>query len=62
MGTETIEVRADVYDRLQARKRDDESDTDLLERLLNESFPGRSAGVGIQSPEEVNELQNWPRP
>lgn len=33
MGTRTIRVREEVYEQLKARKRPDESFSDLLERL-----------------------------
>ncbi|PSQ07841.1 hypothetical protein BRC97_02580 [Halobacteriales archaeon QS_6_71_20] len=36
MGTRTIGLRDDVYERLKARKREDESFTDLVNRLLDE--------------------------
>jgi predicted CopG family antitoxin len=36
MTTKTIHVSEEVYDRLKPRKRDDESFTDLLERLAEE--------------------------
>ncbi|NUE02312.1 hypothetical protein HUB97_07390 [Halorubraceae archaeon YAN] len=36
-GTKTIGVKEDVYDRLKARKRDGESFTDLVDRLLDEA-------------------------
>ena len=35
MGTKTIRVREDVYERLAARKRPDESFSELLERLTD---------------------------
>lgn len=35
MGTKTIRVREDVYERLKARKRPDESFSDLLDRLTD---------------------------
>lgn len=35
MGTRTIRVREDVYERLKARKRPDESFSDLLDRLTD---------------------------
>lgn len=35
MATKTIRVREDVYERLKARKRDDESFSDLLDRLTD---------------------------
>jgi predicted CopG family antitoxin len=37
MGTKTIGVRDDVYERLKARKRDDESFTELVDRILDET-------------------------
>jgi predicted CopG family antitoxin len=36
MGTKTIGLRDDAYERLKARKREDESFTDLVNRLLDE--------------------------
>lgn len=35
MGTRTIRVREDVYERLKARKRPEESFSDLLDRLTD---------------------------
>lgn len=35
MGTTTIRVREEVYERLKARKRPDESFSDLLDRLTD---------------------------
>lgn len=35
MGTKTIRVRDDVYERLKARKRPDESFSELLDRLTD---------------------------
>lgn len=35
MGTKTIRVRDDVYEKLEARKREGESFSDLLERLTD---------------------------
>lgn len=35
MGTRTIRVREEVYERLKARKHDDESFSDLLDRLTD---------------------------
>lgn len=34
MGTKTIDIREEVYERLKAQKRDEESFTDTIERLL----------------------------
>lgn len=36
MGSKTISVREDVYEKLKARKREEESFSDLLERLADE--------------------------
>ena len=36
MGTKTIRITEEVYERLKARKRDDESFTELLDRLTTE--------------------------
>lgn len=35
MGTKTIRVREEVYERLKAQKRSDESFSDLLDRLTD---------------------------
>lgn len=56
MGTRTIGVRDEVYDRLRARKRDDESFTDLLDRLLDESTPEWRDGFGTLPADEADEL------
>ena len=45
MGTRTIRVRDDVYERLKARKRPDESFSDLLDRLTDRDTPFE-AGFG----------------
>ncbi|XVH31150.1 antitoxin VapB family protein [Haloferacaceae archaeon DSL9] len=57
MGTKTIGLREDVYDRLKARKRDDESFTDLVDRLLDESTPDWRDGFGAISREESEGLE-----
>ena len=50
MGTKTIGVKDEVYERLQARKRDDESFTDLMDRLLDDTTADWRAGFGSLSP------------
>lgn len=61
MGTRTIRVRDDVYDRLKARKRSGESFSDLLDRLTDrqtdfESGFGTLADVDFEAPlEELDE-------
>ncbi|WP_138005233.1 antitoxin VapB family protein [Halalkalirubrum salinum] len=46
MGTKTIGVREEVYERLRARKRPDESFTDLFDRLLDETTVEWRDGFG----------------
>ena len=49
MPTKTIGVREEVYERLRARKRDDESFTDLIDRLIDESEGDWREGFGSLS-------------
>ena len=46
MGTKTIGLREDVYDRLKAQKREGESFTDVVDRLIEESAADWRAGFG----------------
>ena len=57
MGTKTIGLRKDVYDRLKARKREDESFTDLVDRLIDETTPDWRETFGTLSKEEAAELE-----
>jgi predicted CopG family antitoxin len=57
MGTKTIGVREDVYERLRARKRDDESFTDLMDRLLDESKVDWREGFGTLDEDDAAELE-----
>lgn len=57
MGTKTIGVRDDVYERLKARKREGESFTDLMNRLLDEATADWREGFGTLSPEEADDLE-----
>ncbi|GAB7009778.1 antitoxin VapB family protein [Halorubrum trueperi] len=57
MATKTIGVREEVYERLRARKRDDESFTDLLDRLIDESEGDWRDGFGSLSTEEVESIR-----
>lgn len=59
MGTKTIGVHEEVYERLRARKRDDESFTELLDRLLDESTPGWREGFGTLSADEATDLREF---
>ena len=60
MPTKTIRVSEDVYERLKARKREDESFTDLLERIVEEDrdiyagFGEGGAGKMEKAHEEMN--------
>jgi predicted CopG family antitoxin len=58
MGTKTIGVKDEVYERLQARKRDDESFTDLMDRLLDDTTADWRAGFGSLSADEAADLQS----
>lgn len=57
MGTKTIGVRDDVYERLKARKREDESFTDLVNRLLDETTADWREGFGTLDADEADELE-----
>jgi predicted CopG family antitoxin len=57
MPTKTIGVREEVYERLRARKRDDESFTDLIDRLIDESEGDWRDGFGSLSAEEADSLR-----
>ncbi|MFW5956398.1 MAG: antitoxin VapB family protein [Halorhabdus sp.] len=58
MGTKTIGVREETYDRLNARKREDESFTDLMERLLAASKGDWRDGFGTLSADDANDLES----
>jgi predicted CopG family antitoxin len=57
MGTKTIGVREEVYERLKAQKRPDESFTDLLNRLLDESTADWREGFGTLSTADAQALE-----
>lgn len=57
MPTKTIGVREEVYERLRARKRDDESFTDLIDRLIDESEGDWREGFGSLSAAEADSLR-----
>jgi predicted CopG family antitoxin len=58
MGTKTIGLRDDAYERLKARKRDDESFTDLVDRLLDETTADWREGFGTLPESDVDELEH----
>lgn len=55
MGTRTIQLDEDVYERLTAHKRDDESYSEAVERLLG--GPSLLELEGIYIEEEVAEIE-----
>ncbi len=59
LGTKTIDIRDDVYERLQARKRADESLSDLVNRLLDETTVGWREGFETLSEGEADELEQF---
>lgn len=59
MGTKTIGVKEDVYERLKARKRDDESFTDLMNRLLDETDTDWREGFGTLDADEADALREF---
>jgi len=56
MGTKTIGVRKDVYERLRAHKRGDESFSDTLDRLLAELDADWRTNVGFLSESAADDL------
>ena len=57
MAKKTIGIREEVYERLKAQKRDDESFTDTVERLLEESATDWRSGFGSLGTAEAEELE-----
>ncbi|QWC19098.1 antitoxin VapB family protein [Halorubrum sp. 2020YC2] len=57
MPTKTIGVREEAYERLRARKRDDESFSDLIDRPIDESEGDWREGFGSLSAEEADSLR-----
>lgn len=57
MGTKTIGIKEDVYERLKAQKRPDESFTDLMNRLLDESTDDWRDGFGTLSTADAKALE-----
>ena len=58
MGTKTIRVSDEIYERLEARKRQDESFTELLERLTEEErdiYAGFGAWADSDATEKMRE-------
>lgn len=61
MGTKTIGLREEVYERLKARKRDDESFTELVDRILDDTTPDWREGFGTLPEGESDELERLVR-
>ncbi|GAB7019243.1 antitoxin VapB family protein [Halostagnicola bangensis] len=57
MGTKTIGARDEIYERLKARKRDDESFTDLMDRLLDETTTDWREEFGALPEGDADELE-----
>ena len=57
MGTKTIGLREDVYERLRARKREGESFTDLVDRLIDESETDWESTFGTLPSADAAELE-----
>jgi len=57
MGTKTIGVREDVYERLRARKRENESFTDVVDRLSDETTADWREGFGTLPGADAAELE-----
>lgn len=58
MGTRTIRVSDEVYERLKVRKREEESFTDLLDRLTEEDrdiYAGFGAWADTDATEKMRE-------
>ena len=57
METETIELREDVYERLRSRKRDTESISEFLDRLVGERRTDWREGFGTLPDGAAGELE-----
>jgi predicted CopG family antitoxin len=59
VGSKTISVRADVYRVLKAKKDEDETFSDVIERLLRSREQGHSAHglVGLLEDDELEEVR-----
>lgn len=58
MATKTIGITEEVYARLKARKRDGESFTELIDRLLEETGADWRVGFGSLPEAEGEELES----
>ncbi len=58
MTTKTIGITEEVYDRLAAEKREDESFTDTVARLIDESTSDWRHGFGRYNGEEAEKFEH----
>ena len=54
MGTKTVRIEDDVYERIKAKKRDDETSSEAIERLVGGGSLLDLYGVG----EDVDEMRD----
>lgn len=57
MGTKTVGIKDEVYDRLAAEKREDESFTDTIDRLIDTATSDWRQGFGRYSGEDGEEFE-----
>lgn len=57
MGTKTVGIKDEVYDRLAAEKREDESFTDTIDRLIDTATSDWRRGFGRYSGEEGEKFE-----
>lgn len=61
MATKTIGIKEEVYDRLAAEKREDESFTETIARLLDETQSDWRRGFGRYSGQEGEKFEQFVR-
>jgi predicted CopG family antitoxin len=61
MGSKTVSLREETYDRLERAKGDDESFSDVIDRLLRTDDQPLGGIVGILSDEEAARLREHSR-
>lgn len=57
MGSKTIDITDVVYERLSARKRREESFSELIDRLLDDTTPDWREGFGMLDTEDTELLK-----
>lgn len=57
MGTKTIGIREETYERLKARKWEGESYSDVINRLLDETTVDWREGFGTLDTEDAEQLE-----